>query len=294
MLPLAEINWESLSQSALLGQILKATVLLCLGLPIVMIGSRVISRGVAKRFSTQAAFVSGKVVLYGGYILLTLTLLLQFGFNLTTVLGAAGVASVAVGFAAQTSLSNLISGIFLLWEQPFKVGDAVTINGRTGVVLSIDLLSVKIRTFDNLYIRIPNQTIIQSEVTTVTRFPIRRLDITVGIAYKEDLRRVMVVLREVAEANPFCLDDPEPFLVIQEFGASSINIQLGAWCVRENYVALKNSLIIDIKERLDKEGIEIPFPQVTLSGLQGAPVIVSSRTGDASGSREAPEPADKA
>src|SRR5690606_3033117 len=128
------------------------------------------------------------------------------GFSLSVLLGAAGVLSVALGFASQTSASNLISGLFLIGEQPFQLGDTIKVGNTTGEVLSIDLLSVKLRTFDNLYVRIPNESLIKSEMTNLTRFPIRRFDLLIGVAYKENISQVRQIMQNVADNNPLCMD----------------------------------------------------------------------------------------
>jgi small-conductance mechanosensitive channel len=188
----------------------------------------------------------------------------ELGFSLGVLLGAAGVLSVAIGFASQTSASNLISGLFLIGERPFGAGDVIKVGDTTGEVLSVDLLSVKLRTFDNLFVRIPNETLIKSEVTTLTRFPIRRFDLMVGVAYKEDIERVRAVLMEVAERNALCLDEPKPLFIFNGFGDSSLNIQFSVWAKRENFLDLRNSMQIEIKKAFDAEDIEIPFPHVTL------------------------------
>lgn len=131
-------------------------------------------------------------------------------------------------------------------------------------MLAIDLLSVKLRTFDNLFVRIPNESLIKSEVTTLTRFPIRRLDIQVGVAYKEDLKKVRKVLNETAEKNPLCLEEPKPLYISQDFGESSLDIQYSVWAKRENFLDLKNSIQEEIKNAFDEHGIEIPFPHRTI------------------------------
>jgi small-conductance mechanosensitive channel len=134
----------------------------------------------------------------------------EMGFSLAVIMGAAGVLTVAIGFASQTTASNLISGLFLIGERSFEIGDIIKVGNTTGEVLSIDALSVKLRTFDNLFVRIPNETLIKSEVTTLSRFPIRRLDLQLGVAYKEDIEQVRKVLMAVADSNPLCLDEPSP------------------------------------------------------------------------------------
>ena len=145
-----------------------------------------------------------------------------------------------------------------------------------GEVLSIDLLSVKLRTFDNLFVRIPNETLIKSEVTTLTRFPIRRADLPIGIAYKEDIERVQKILMAVADANPLCLEEPKPLFILLGFGDSSINLQFSVWAKRENFLELKNSIQIEIKRAFDREGVEIPFPHRTIyAGSASDPIPIT-------------------
>jgi small-conductance mechanosensitive channel len=171
---------------------------------------------------------------------------------------------VAIGFASQTSASNLISGLFLMAERPFVVGDWVQIDDVVGAVLSIDLLSVKIRLFDNSLVRIPNENIIKQRLTNFTHFPIRRIDTPIGVAYKEDMKRVKKLLFEVADNNPLCLDDPKPQFVYDAYGDSALEFRFCVWTAKDNFMALKTAIRIEIKEALDREGIEIPFPHRTL------------------------------
>jgi len=210
----------------------------------------------------------GMLIKRGSYYLILALFLIsalrELGFNFGVLLGAAGVLSVAIGFASQTSASNFISGLFLVAERPFSVGDVIRVGTTTGEVLSIDLLSVKLRTFDNLFVRIPNESLIKSEVTTLTKFPIRRFDAMISVAYKEDLKKVREVLDSVAEKNPLCLEEPKPLYIFQGFGESSLNIQFSVWAKRENFLELKNTIQEEIKTAFDKQDIEIPFPHRTI------------------------------
>lgn len=188
----------------------------------------------------------------------------HLGFSLTVLLGAAGILSVAIGFASQTSASNLISGLFLVAEKPFQTGDLIQVGQTVGEVLSIDLLSVKLKTFDNLFVRIPNESLIKTEMTNLTRFPIRRFDMLVGVAYREDIGKVRDVLKQVADANPLCLDEPEPLFFFTGFGESSLDIQFSVWTKSENFRDLRTSIREEVKNAFDAAGIEIPFPHRTL------------------------------
>jgi small-conductance mechanosensitive channel len=272
------------SATGLLPRLLRAAAWLLIGVPAVLAASRRMNRHFAKKVSKQHGLIAGKLVLLAGLTLIVVSVFYELGFQLGPLLGTAGVVGVAVGFAAQTSLSNLVSGLFLIGERHFQVGDTLTVGDTTGEVLSIDLMSVKLRTFDNKYVRIPNETIVKSEVTNVTYFPIRRVDLAIGVAYKEDIGRVRAVLLDVAARNPLCLMEPEPLIILQGFGASSVNLMLAAWAEKSDWLTVKNTLLEEIKTRFDSEGIEIPFPHVSLyagSATEPLPVrLVREREGE--------------
>ncbi|WP_341936914.1 mechanosensitive ion channel family protein [Marinimicrobium sp. C2-29] len=199
----------------------------------------------------------------------------HLGFSLSVLLGAAGILTVAIGFASQTSASNLISGLFLVAEKPFQLGDLIQVGPTVGEVLSIDLLSVKLRTFDNLFVRIPNESLIKTEMTNLTRFPIRRFDLLLGVAYKENIAKVRDTLKAVADKNPLCLDEPEPLFLFTGFGDSALTLQFSVWATRENFRDLRNTIQEEIKVAFDEAGIEIPFPHRTLyAGSQTEPFPV--------------------
>ena len=203
-----------------------------------------------------------KAIRYTGYVIAAATVLRAAGVDLSALLGAAGIAGIAIGFAAQTSVSNLISGLFLISEKPFQIGDVIQTGDITGTVMSIDLLSIKIQTFDNRFVRIPNETIIKTNVTNITRFPIRRLDITLNVSYRSDLEKVKALLEQIAVRNPFALENPAPLIMIQNFGESGISILFGVWFEQSRLLDLRNSMLVDIHRRFAEEGIEIPYPQM--------------------------------
>ncbi len=226
------------------------------------------------RVAESRAALAGRLIRYAAFTVAAMTVFNRLGIDLSALLGAAGIAGIAVGFAAQTSVSNVISGLFLISEKPFQVGDIIQVADVSGVVQSVDFLSVKIQTFDNRFIRVPNETIIKSNVVNVTRYPIRRLDVWVSVSYRTDLERAVAALKEIAAENVYVLDNPEPLIVLDKFDASGILILFGLWFEKADYLALKNSIMIDLKKRFEAEGIEIPFPQldVRISGpLGGAP-----------------------
>ena len=257
-------EWINNIDAAWFMSVFEALIYFIVGLILAKMASRAVRQWSKNRFDTHQQLLMARVASYLILLVFIVMGLNAIGFNLGVLIGAAGVLSVAIGFASQTSASNIISGLFLVAERPFSVGDLIKVGETTGEVLSIDLLSVKLRTFDNLFVRIPNETLIKSEVTTLTRFPIRRIDLSIAVALKEDIKAVRKVLEKVAEANPLCLDEPKPKFVFLGFGDSSLNMQFSVWVKRESFIELKNSIHEEIKEAFDAESIEIPFPHRSL------------------------------
>lgn len=260
-------------------QLLKAAVYLVIGFLVAWGASRLLGRLLRLRLEPVRTRLLRRIAFYGILLLFIAAVLSDFGLKVGTVLlGTGGLLAVALGFASQTSVSNLISGLFLIGERPFDVGDVITVGGTTGEVLSIDLLSVKLRTFDNLYVRIPNENLLKNEMRTLTRFPIRRVDVAVGVSYVEDIRRVREVLEEVAGRNPLCLEQPVPQIFFTGFGSSSIDLQYSVWATRENYITLRNQIQEEVKVAFDATGIEIAFPHLTIAGGKATrPLPVESR-----------------
>ncbi len=252
---------EELMSKEIVVQSLKAALVLFVGL----LAARMIRKRLWAKASTSQPhlmlkrFVSFAVI--GTTVAWSLHLL---GMDLSVLLGAAGVLTVALGFASQTSASNIISGVFLMTEKPFKVGEIIIVEGLMGEVIAIDMLAVKLRTFDNVMIRVPNETVLKTNVKNLTRFPIRRIDVKISVAYKEDIARVRRVLFAVANDNPLCLSDPKPVLFFVGYGDSGIELQFSSWVATQNFIDYKNAVHEQVKAAFDKEGIEIPFPHRTL------------------------------
>ncbi|MFT5988187.1 MAG: small conductance mechanosensitive channel [Pseudomonadales bacterium] len=246
------------------GQWFSSLFLFGLGLLLATFAARSVSRFMAKRASRHHTVMLKRLVFYVIVVIFAVAALREAGFSLDVVLGAAGILTVAIGFASQTSASNMISGLFLLVEKPFEIGDVIEADATVGEVVSIDMLSVKLRTPDNLYVRIPNETLIKTKVVNRFRFPIRRLDLTVGIAYAEDVERVEKLLLALAEKHPTCLKEPNPFVLVTGFGQSSVDVQFSFWVPREKLEASRSSMMIAVKKMLDREQVEIPFPHTSI------------------------------
>jgi small-conductance mechanosensitive channel len=247
-----------------IGVFIRVLIIVGVGLFLARLVNRILFRAFRASLNPHQMMLIRLGSYYLFLILFALWVLQELGLNPGILLGTAGILTVAIGFASQTSMSNLISGFFLIGEKPFAVGDIIRVGDTTGEVLAIDSLSVKLRTFDNIYVRIPNELIIKSQVMTLTRFPIRRIDLQIGVAYKEDMNRVRQVVFEVADKNPLALEEPQPLFIFQGFGDSALEMQFSVWVRREEYLSLRNSIQEEIKSAFDKEGIEIPFPHRSL------------------------------
>jgi len=224
----------------------------------------IVKKITVKKCSLQVQHIIDKGIRYTGFTVMVLTVFHRLGINISALLGAAGIAGVAIGFAAQTSISNIISGLFVITERAFKINDIIEVDGTIGTVQSINLLSVILKTFDNQYVRIPNETIIKANLINYSQFPYRRVKTELRVAYGTDLRKLEAILLEVAKNNAFTISDPAPSILWASFSTSSIDFTLMAWTKIENFINLRNSLFIEIDEKLKQENIAIPFQQLDI------------------------------
>ena len=255
---------DILQKSVTISQILTTLLVLVVGIFLAIILSRLVSKFLTKKLSVQISRVVQRLIFYVIIGIMIFIVLGTLGINLPALLAAAGVIGLAIAFASQSSIANIISGLFLLGERPFQIGDAIRVGKTVGVVMDIGLISTKLRTSDNLSVRIPNEDLLKKEITTFTRYQIRRRDINVSIAYKEHLPRVKELLRKIVQEHPLVLVEPAPLVLNNKLGDSGIDIVLRVWFYKTNSTALLNDLTEKVKTSLDEAKIEIPFPHVKL------------------------------
>lgn len=218
------------------------------------------------------------------YVVLGLGLVMaasQLGFNVASLLAGVGILGLAIGLAAQESLANLVAGLTILWDRPFRIGDHVTVSDTFGKVQEIGLRTTRIRTVTQLDVILPNKEIINQKITNHTLNPMMRLDIPVGIAYGEDTREARRVLLAAVEGHELLLEKPESEVVVTELADSSVNLHLRVW-LRDPYKERQATVeLIELaKIALDEAGIEIPFPQRTLHLPAGVRVVHSDARDD--------------
>lgn len=184
----------------------------------------------------------------------------SIGVDVVSILGAAGVAGVAIGFASQTALSNLISGVFLVSERSFRMGDYIQVGGEEGTVESINLLSVYLRRSDNTLVRVPCEMLIKTPVRNLTGAELRRIDLDIGVDYASDLTEVKKVIMSVITERPELMNEPAPTVTFTGFGDSSLNLHIGAWCKTDVYHAVRYEFATALLEAFAANNINIPFP----------------------------------
>jgi len=218
-----------------------------------------------------------KVVFYGILVLGIIFALSPLGIDLTGVLLAGGIAGIVIGFAAQTSVSNLISGIFLHIDRSLKVGDSVSIGDISGQVIDIDVFSTRIRAWDGYIVRIPNDKVFSSTISNFSNTVARRIVLRIGISYNSDIGRARNAIMKVFNEHPFVLVNPPPDVYVEEFGNSAIILVARCWTPAQLWFQTRMELLERIREEFRREGIEIPYPQLDLHVKEKVELVLSPR-----------------
>ncbi|MEM3923254.1 MAG: mechanosensitive ion channel family protein [Zestosphaera sp.] len=183
------------------------------------------------------------------------------GINLSGLLLAGGITGIIIGFALQNVVANLVSGIFLAIERPVRIGDGISLGSVTGVVEDVNIFSTIIRTYDGLFVRVPNSAVFTSNITNYTAHVARRFEYVIGISYGDDAKKAIEVIKKVIEEHPLALKRPEPQVFVDNLGESSVNIIIRVWAPSQEWYTVKMDLLWEIKRKLEENGISIPFPQ---------------------------------
>ncbi len=189
----------------------------------------------------------------------------QLGINVAAALAGLGVLGIAVGFAAQETIANMIAGFLIFWDRPFKVGDWVTTQDKYGEVREITLRTTRIRTLDNTFVVIPNKQVIGELLVNHSMYGETRVKVPVGIAYKESISQAREVILDAVRGLEGVLSEPGPSVVAEELGDSSVNLVVRVWIDHaEDEMPMRNQVLEATKVALDRAGIEIPFPHLQL------------------------------
>ncbi len=220
--------------------------------------------------------------------------------NVGPLLAVIGATGFVIAFALQSTLSNIASGIMIMLMRPFDEGDAIEVSGISGSVRAMSLVSTTITTFDNKVMIVPNNSIWGNIITNIGGSDQRRVDMTFGIGYEDDIHRAREVLAEIVGAHPDVLAEPEPVIQLHELGDSSVNFICRPWAKTEDYWTVYWDVTLAVKERFDAEGISIPYPQRDVHIYQQAVAPTAAAAAgeqpselDAKSRLEPPEPDDE-
>jgi small conductance mechanosensitive channel len=247
---------------AFLPSVIGALVVLVVGLWVAGRVKKIVASGFSRTGridDTLGGFLSS-LVHYGLIALVIITTLGIFGVPTTSFAAIIGAAGLAIGLALQGTLGHVASGVMMLGFRPFDVGDFVEAAGVSGTVKHIGLFTTEMATVDNKKIIVPNGKIFDDVITNYAGYPTRRVDFVFGVSYGDDLDKAMALIKLEVENESRAKSDPEPVIVVDSLGDSSVNIICRVWVERADYFPVKWALTKAVKERFDSEGVSIPFP----------------------------------
>jgi small conductance mechanosensitive channel len=216
-----------------------------------------------KKNNIDPALVSflGNLTYYALIVLVVVAAAGRLGINTASFLTVIGAAGLAVGLALKDSLSNFAAGVMLVLFRPFTIGDVVSTAGITAKVEKINIFNTLFCSPDNQLIIVPNNKIISDIITNINAKDTRRIDLTVGISYSDDISKTKEILEKLAKEDSRILVDPAPAIAVAELADSSVNLVFRPWVKTQDYWNVRFELTEKIKNTLDEAGISIPFPQ---------------------------------
>ncbi|MFG6247039.1 small-conductance mechanosensitive channel MscS [Vibrio diabolicus] len=243
--------------------IISALLILFIGNIIVKAVAGSVSKVLEKKNMDKAVveFIHG-LVRYLLFVIVLIAALGRLGVQTASVVAVIGAAGLAVGLALQGSLSNFAAGVLIVAFRPFKSGDYVEIGGVAGSVEAIQIFQTVLKTPDNKMVVVPNSSVIGGAITNYSRHATRRVDLVIGVSYKADLKLTKKVIRETLEKDPRILKDPDITIGVLTLADSSVNFVVRPWVKTADYWGVYFDAMQGIKEALDENGIDIPFPQM--------------------------------
>ena len=257
-------NWITEHGMDFLWRCVGALAIIIVGAIIVKIATAAVRKALlkAKRVNELLQKFVVSVVSKTGWALVLMLALGKLGVDVGPLIAGLGVTGFILGFACQESLSNLAAGIMIALNQPFKVGDYVIAGGIEGAVLELNMMAAVLATADNKRVTVPNKSVWGGPITNFSALGKRRVDTVVAVAYGTDLDNAVEVARSALGQVPGVLDDPAPAVAVAALDASAITINVRPWAKCADYWAVYSGAQKAVKEAFDKNGIQIPFPQM--------------------------------
>ncbi len=269
----------------------RALVILLATLVLAIVLRRRVYELASRRLSRDLASIASKAIAYTVAALGVVGALAQLGVDISVFLLAGGIAGIIIGIASQTVASNFLSGLFLYLERPFKEGDPVSIDGVGGVIYDVSIMSSKVRRWDGVVVRIPNDAVFRSRIEVYNRSLARRVEYRVPVAYWSDVDRAMKAILESLEREELVLAEPPPEVFIDSLGDRGPELLVRFWAPSQYWFQAKMRALKLIKEALESEGIEIPVPPRKLFiEAGGGEAKIASGAGSITRERTEPEP----
>ena len=247
-----------------LWNIILAIVVLIVGIIVVKIATAALKKWMIRaKISEILAEFAKRIIRLILYVFVIGTALAFLGVEIGAALVSVSVVlGFVLGFALGDTLSNIAAGFMVAITKPFKKGDYVTANGESGSVENVGISITELRTVDNKLIIIPNKSVWGGNITNFTKYSTRRVDMTIGVGYNDNLDKVIKATLDVLKADKRVLKNPEPQVAVSEFADSSVNLVVRPWVKTSDYWNFFFDFKKAIKEKYDKEGINIPYPQM--------------------------------
>ncbi|KAA8983451.1 MULTISPECIES: mechanosensitive ion channel family protein [Gammaproteobacteria] len=252
-----------------LPQLLLAVITLVVGLWLINRFVTALDRKLTAKDPTLGRFVTGLVSILFKIILL-ISVASMVGIATTSFIAVLGAAGLAVGLALQGSLANFAGGVLILIFKPFKVGDVIEAQGFLGTVKEIQILYTVVDTFDNRQVVMPNASLSNASLTNYSAYPNRRVDMTIGISYTDDIQKAREVIQKTLATDERILRDPEPMIVVGDLGDSSVDLKVRIWANGDDLWFCYWHMLEQIKVAFDQNGITIPYPQRDVHHYQSA------------------------
>ena len=259
-----------------IGDLFWFTVIFLIGIGIAQVVALNIKRALADRLPKNERELLAKVIYYIILIWVLIVALPYLNVDLSGLMVAGGIAGLVIGFASKRVVSNLISGLFLMFEHPIKIGDGINVAGVSGTVEDIRILSTIVKTHDGIFTRIPNETVFTSNITNYVHNAARRFEYSITIRYEDDADEAIRIIKEVIATHPFALKNPAPSVFVNIFGKDGFNLTAHIWAPARNWWDVRTSLLWKIKQALDENSVQIPYPQHTISFADDPRVVTDA------------------
>jgi small conductance mechanosensitive channel len=260
------LRWLAENGISFVVNVLVALLLLAIGMVVIRVLTRTTQKALGRSGRVNALLQNFlcSVVNKTAWVLLLMIVIQRLGVNIAPLIAGLGVTGFILGFAFQESLGNLAAGMMIAINQPFQIGDYVTVGTISGTVRELNMMAATLFTADNIKVLVPNKVIWGAPITNYTATDKRRIQIAVNIAYGADISKAKRVALDVLRADPRVLDDPAPIAEVIAMGDSAVNLVLRPWTTPSDYWATFFALNQAVKEAFDREGVKIPLPQMDI------------------------------